>query len=304
LDKPLDARVATRARKQHGLVTFEQLTDLGMTPGMRRRRLDAGQWTKAGRSIIRIAGTTVTWESELMARVLAAGKDAMASHRSAAVLWKLDGFRQGRPELVIPNDRRYRPKGARVHRSGDLDRIEASPRRGIPTTPVARTLLDLGAVVKQAKVHVAIDDARRRKLVSWDDLLTILVAHARRGRDGVGTLRTILDEHFGEVTVTESGFERLVIVALLEAGLPRPVLQHTVALGGRTYRLDLAYPEKRVAIELDGQVHLQREVWENDHERQNAFVLAGWTLLRFTWRDYLHRRSALVAEVWASLHRP
>ena len=71
----------------------------------------------------------------------------------------------------------------------------------------------------------------------------------------------------------------------VEAGLPRPVLQHPVELGGRRYRIDLAYPEQRVAIELDGSVHLRRDVWEADHERQKALVLAGWTVLRFTWRE-------------------
>jgi very-short-patch-repair endonuclease len=304
LDLPLDAQVAERARRQHGLVTFAQLAELGVTEKMRRRRITSGQWTKTGRSVVRIAGTTVTWESELMASVLAAGDGAMASHRSAAVLWNLEGFRKGKPELVVPHEQRYRGSGARVHRSTDLDRVSAVVRNGIPATPPARTLLDLGAVVSPARVHVAIDDARRRELADWDDLLAILVAHARRGRDGVGTLRSILDEHFGEVAVTESGFERLVVAALLESGLPRPVLQHTVTMVGHTYRLDLAYPERRLGIELDGGTHLRREVWENDHVRQNAFILAGWTLLRFTWRDYLQRRPALVHEVWAALHRP
>jgi hypothetical protein len=304
LDLPLDAQVAERARRQHGLVTFDQLTELGLTEKMRRRRLASGQWTKTGRSVVRIAGANSSWESELMAAVLAAGDGAMASHRSAAVLWNLEGFRPGKAELVIPHGRRYRGTGVRVHRSTDLDRITAVVRNGVPVTPVARTLLDLGAVVTPSRVHVAIDDARRRALTDWDELLAVLVAHARRGRDGVGTLRSILDDHVGEVAVTESGFERLVVAALLETGLPRPALQHTVILLGRAYRLDLAYPDHRLGIELDGGTHLRREVWENDHVRQNAFILAGWTLLRFTWRDYLHRRSGLVAEVWAALHRP
>lgn len=304
MDLPLDAQVAERARRQHGLVTFDQLTELGLTEKMRRRRLASGQWTKTGRSVVRIAGANSSWESELMAAVLAAGDGAMASHRSAAVLWNLEGFRPGKAELVIPHGRRYRGTGVRVHRSTDLDRITAVVRNGVPVTPVARTLLDLGAVATPSRVHVAIDDARRRALTDWDELLAVLVAHARRGRDGVGTLRSILDDHFGEVAVTESGFERLVVAALLETGLPRPVLQHTVILLGRAYRLDLAYPDHRLGIELDGGTHLRREVWEHDHVRQNAFILAGWTLLRFTWRDYLHRRSGLVAEVWAALHRP
>ena len=50
--------------------------------------------------------------------------------------------------------------------------------------------------------------------------------------------------------MTDSGFERLVVSRLVEAGLPAPVLQHAVEVGGRRYRIDLAYPGERVAIEL------------------------------------------------------
>lgn len=67
------------------------------------------------------------------------------------------------------------------------------------------------------------------------------------------------------------------------------------------YEPDLAYPDAMVAIELDGGVHLKREVWEADHARQNALVLAGWQLLRFTWRDYRRSPQRLVREIKAAL---
>jgi very-short-patch-repair endonuclease len=300
----IDSLVAERALAQHGFVTLDQLAGLGATTRMRRSRLAAGRWIKVDRRLIRLAGVPSTWASDLMAAVLAAGGDAVASHRSAAALWELEGSEQGGPEITIPISRTFQRKGIHVHRSTDLDRVEPIGQQGIPTTPVARTLLDLGAVWRRRQVHIAIDDARRRNLVTWDDLLSTLVAHARRGRNGVGTLRAILDDHLDEVTATESGLERLVVSVLLEAGLPRPALQYKVKIGGRTFRVDLAYPDERVAIELDGQHHLRREVWESDHERQNAFVLAGWTVLRFTWRDYMDRRSALVQEIWTAIgHR-
>ncbi len=99
-----------------------------------------------------------------------------------------------------------------MHQSTDLDRTTPTVIDGIPVTLVARTLLDLGAVVTPKKVHIAVDHARRAKLTNWNVLLNTLMLHARRGRDGVGALRSILDEHFGEVTAAESGFERLVYI--------------------------------------------------------------------------------------------
>jgi hypothetical protein len=238
----------------------------------------------------------------LLAHVLSAGPGAVASHRSAAVLWELEGCRPGVPELTLPNGRRYRRPGVRTHESTDLHLVTVVRRRGIPTTPVARTLLDLGGVLHRDRVHVAIDHARRRRLTDWDALLTTLIDHARRGRNGVGTLRAILDDHYGE-EAADSGFERLVIALLLAAGLPRPVLHHEVTVRGHTCHIDLAYPDERIAIELDGLDHLRPEVFEVDRPRQNSVVLDGWAVLRFTWRQYRDRPDEVVADVRQALVR-
>jgi very-short-patch-repair endonuclease len=300
---PIDTAVARLAAAQHGLVTVAQLLELGFSQAAIRRRVATGRWVKVDRGVIRIAGAPVTWESQVLACVLAAGEGAVASHRTAAALWQLDGSRRGTPDISVPRNRRYQRDVVYVHRATDLDRIRPVRRSGIPTTPIERTLLDLGAVSRRGLVELAIDHARRRGLTDWDHLLTCLVSHARRGRDGVGTLRAILDDHSAEVRATDSGFERLVYVRLVEAGLPRPVLQYEVHVDGRTYRLDLAYPDLKLAIELDGSIHLRRDVWEKDHARQNALMLDGWTILRFTWRDYTEHQTRLVSEVRAALVR-
>ena len=297
----IDRHVAQLATRQHGLITAAQVASFPAPRPLATRRLAAGRWVEVAEGVFRVAGAPVTWHSQQLAAVLAAGAGAVASHRAAGVLWGLDGCRPGLPEVTVPRGRRYRPDHARAHQSTDLHLVRPVTREGIPTTPPARTLLDLGAVVPLGRVHLAVDDARRRRLVTWDDLLATLVAHARRGRGGVAKLRAILDEHFGETAVTESGFERLVVARLVQAGLPRPVLQHEVVVGGRNFRLDLAYPDQRIAIELDGSIHLRRDVWEADHARQNALVLAGWMVLRFTWRDYLDRGPFLVGEVRRAL---
>ena len=301
---PQDKAIARLAARQHGLVTTGQLRELGLSRKVVSRRVTKGQWLKVAPTVLRLAGTPVTWESHVLEHVLAAGPGAVASHRSAAVLWKLDGAKQGKPEVAVPNTRCPAVPGARLHRSGDLDRVPVVRRSNIPTTPIERTLLDLGAVVSFERVQLAIDDALRRKLTNIDRLLDTLVRHARRGRDGVGPLRAALERLLIETDTTDSGFERLVLTLLAEVELPPPVLHHQVCIDGRTYKPDLAYPDHMVAIELDGGVHLRRDVWEADHARQNALVLAGWTLLRFTWTDYSRSRHRLVREIHTALTSP
>lgn len=303
LTSVVEDEVTCLAARQHGLLATRQLVELGLSAAVVRRRIASGRWAKVDTGVVRIAGTPVTWASQVLASVLAAGPDAVASHRTAGALWELDGCRRGPIDISVSAGKRYRRDGIYTHESTDLDRSERVYRRGIPVTPIDRTLLDLCAKSRSVNVQLAIDHARRRGATDWDRLLTCLVTHARRGRDGVGILRAILDAHFAEVARTDSGFERLVYVRLVEAGLPKPVLQHEVSIDGRTYRLDLAYPDLKLAIELDGSVHLERDTWERDHERQNALILAGWTVLRFTWRDYIQRQTRLVTEVRVALRR-
>ena len=299
----IDRLVAARAASQHALITAAQFGALGGTVAMSRLRVRSGRWTKAAEGVFRLAGAPVTWHSRVLAAVLAAGEGAVASHRTAATLHQIEGARPGPPEVTVPRGRRFRPTGVRSHESTDLHLATVVRVDAIPTTTVGRTLLDLGAVIPARRVHLAVDNARRRSLTTWDDLLDVLVAHARRGRRGVGTLRAILDEHYDELAVTESAPERLLVALLVQAGLPRPMLQHQVEVGGRRYRIDLAYPPQRIAIEYDGRQHAELEVWEADHPRQNDIVLAGWTVLRYTRRTYLRQPERIVREVGAALAR-
>ena len=73
---------------------------------------------------------------------------------------------------------------------------------------------------------------------------------------------------------------------LVGAGLPRPVQQHEIRTNGRTIRIDLAYPQARIAIEFDGWTyHSTRGAFDNDRARANELELLGWTVLRFTTKS-------------------
>ena len=88
-----------------------------------------------------------------------------------------------------------------------------------------------------------------------------------------------------------------------EAGLPRPVLQYVIrdSLGRFLAQVDLAWPEHRVVVEFDGNVHRDRRVFVEDLRRQNGIVLADWRVLRFSSADVLGRASVLLATLRAAL---
>ena len=74
--------------------------------------------------------------------------------------------------------------------------------------------------------------------------------------------------------------------------------------GGGRYRLDLAYPDLRIAIELDDKAtHLTDKAFEDDRIRENRLKLAGWLVLRYTWERLLNEPDVIVREVREAVDR-
>ena len=87
------------------------------------------------------------------------------------------------------------------------------------------------------------------------------------------------------------------------AGLSGPLVQFDVLdrAGRFVARVDLPYPELRLAIEYDGDHHRERGTFRRDVARLDALRLCGWTVLRFTADDVLRHPARVVAQVRACL---
>jgi very-short-patch-repair endonuclease len=214
-----------------------------------------------------------------MAAALWGGEEALVSHRAAGVLWALDGVTGRRVEITVGREFDRRSPLVIVHRSlhPDPDRREL---HGIPITSPARTLIDLARALSPHRLELAVEDAFRRQLTTPEELDRELWPIGGRGRTGCGVLRELLESRG---TTTESPWETRVRRLLLDHGLPAPVAQHPVTVAGRTFRLDLAYPEHRVDVEFDSlRWHTGRERLEADSERRNLLNTAGWRIVHVT----------------------
>ncbi len=289
------------ARRQHGLITRTQALDAGYTRNQVEHRVSRGSWTPLEQGVYLLASHTATWKSSVMAAVLRT--DGVASHRSAGFLWSLDGIRASRPEVTVPHAKKVGSRTATIHRTGQWDRIEATVRSGIAVTGVARTLLDMAWWLSPTQLLIAVDNARLRNLVDWEDLYTVYRRHSRQGRTSCGPFRLMLERHLGEETMSRSGWNRLVQRMLTDGGLPKAELEYKVqGPDGFQADLDLAYPDQRIGIELDSATwHLNRTSFENDPRRRNQVQNLGWSVLNFTWSDYAERSDELVATVRAAL---
>jgi len=181
-----------------------------------------------------------------------------------------------------------------------MDRADITTRDRIPCTGLARTVLDLAAVVGPKRLEHTIDAVIRDRMLEWIDLYDVLVRHSRRGRDGCGRLRAILDVRYGDESVPLSSWSRMVSDLLVDWGRPKPELEYRVLArdGSFVAQVDLAYAESKLAIELDSiRWHLNHESFRRDPRRRNKLILAGWTVLNFTWADYVDEPAQLCATV-------
>lgn len=291
------AIVAVRAGSQHGLVERSQVLGAGVSPSTLRRWVAAGRLVVVFPGVYRVAGAPVTWEQRLLAAVLAAGDGAMASHRSAARLWQV--LDADVLELTVPAHRRPRLPGVVVHRSEDVSGARPVRRARVPTTTPLRMLVDLGAVVGGGAVEDALDRALERRLVSVAGVERTLGRLACRGRSGAGVLRTVLDRRALGAAPADSLLEPRMARLLRAHALPAPVFQHEVRHGGRfVARVDFAYPDAGLAVEVDGYgSHSSPRAFQADLRRQNALVALGWTVLRFTWSDVVGRPEKVATEI-------
>ncbi|WP_271984486.1 endonuclease domain-containing protein [Pseudoclavibacter terrae] len=101
----------------------------------------------------------------------------------------------------------------------------------------------------------------------------------------------------------ESPRETATRLALLAAGLPEPTVAHEVFHAGRFLgRVDLAYPELRIAIEYDGKHHWTEEQALKDIARINRIQQAGWLVIRVT-RKQLSNPAEFFAQVRMAMTR-
>lgn len=286
------------AERQHGLITRAQAIEAGLSPAAIRHRLESGRWHLVRGGVYRLPGSPRTWHQRLLAVVLAAGSGAVASHSSAAALFGVPGFPSGRrPEISTPRDRRVRHPDAAVHRSLWLPDSHVAIVEGIPTTRVARTLVDLAGAVLPGRLERALDNSLSMGIVTLASLATVTHELTRPGRPGIAIMRRLLADRGAGYVAPASELEARFLALVRAAGLPEPVRQCDVGdehdwLG----RSDYGYLAERVLIELDSRRHHLSELdFQRDRERDNRRIAAGWRPLRFTWHDITARPKEVIA---------
>jgi hypothetical protein len=283
----VEQKLAHMAGRAHGVVTRARLLRAGVSSAEIEHRVSIGALLREHRGVYRVGHRAPSLEARYVAAVLACGDQALLSGRAAGYLLGLLKGRAPAPEVTAPTDRRV--PGVKTRRSYRLAR-DAMTWRKIPVTTVARTLVDLAAVLSADDLARACHEAGVRHHTTPAMVEAVL---ARRPRTpGAAKLRAILR---GDVHVTLSKLESRFLKLLREAVLPLPPHTNRPA-GGR--RVDCRWPEQRLTVELDSyRYHHSRHAWERDRRREREAYARGDDFRRYTYGDVFERPQHMLAEL-------
>jgi very-short-patch-repair endonuclease len=226
---------------------------------------------------------------------------------SAAYLHGVDLLPRDSPvSVTLPGTARVRPHPRVAVTYADLPTDDVTRFAALPLTTGVRTAFDLGRRLPRTEALVALDALLHRKVVRPATLAGYLDGHPRW--PGLTQLRELLAVAEPR---TESAMETRLRLILLDAGLPPLTAQHAVrtANGRHLGRVDLAYPDWRIAIEYEGDHHRERPHFRRDITRLNALRAHGWLVLRFTADEVSQHPGQVVTHVTAVIrerrqHRP
>jgi very-short-patch-repair endonuclease len=221
--------------------------------------------------------------------------DAVIGGHSAAAWWGAPFAGPADPVTVLRgSDVQWDgPRGVRVHqtvlRPGDRTAVD-----GVPVSTPLRTAWDVAALEPLGTAVAALDAMVRADALSQPQLRQLAARGA--GRFGAARVRRAVELVDPRA---ESPPESRVRVALVLAGLT-PVPQYPVLIGGRELRVDLGWPEVKVAVEYEGAYHFEDDQIVLDDERLALLRAAGWLVIRISAAD-LRDLDAVVEKVQRAL---
>ncbi len=267
------------ASRAHGVVARAELLRAGLSAEAIRQRVDKGLLLPIHRGVYRAGHHARSVEARYLAAVKACGQEALLSGRAAAHLWRLIKGSSPQPEVLTPKERHVR--GVRIRRARRSQLPNAVTHRGIPVTPVPRTLVDLASSLTESALARACHEAGVLYRTTPKQVDAVL--RQLPNAPGRKKLERVLH---GDVPVTLSRLESRFLELLREAGLPLPITNKVA--GG--HRVDCRWPEQQLTVELDSyRHHNSRHAWEMDRFREREARSRGDEFRRNTWRDCLRR---------------
>jgi hypothetical protein len=240
----------------------------------------------------------VDTQLRLRALDLATGTTVAVCLGTAAAAYGFDTEETADLHVLNPGGGQLRStEGLVVHRR------DGAPLRlvaGRPVTAPAWTAVEVACGLRRPRALATLDAALRSGTCSGLDLQK--AAWQQAGRRGIVTVRELLPLAAPEA---ESPMESEARLVMIDGGLPPPMLQYEVVdASRRTWRLDFAWPEFRLAVEYDGVAwHSGPKEFLRDRRRSGALQDLGWIAIPIVAEDVRRWPRQLVRRIEAHLER-
>ena len=297
----LDKEISRTAERQGGVITVRDLARIGISHNESQHRVRTGRWTRIHRGVFLIGGVRMTPHVARWAAVLAVGERAACSHATAAAVWALGVHEDpSMIHILLPRASVVSLKQVVGHRTSALFADDLTRVGGLPVTTVERTIVDTAALLSDRRLGRTIDSALRRRILSLDRLRRCIARLGAAPNRRTSPLHRALAERIPGYRPGDSDFESDVLRMIRGWKFPIPAQSYRLRLSHTDYHLDLAWPDRRVAVELDSwQYHRGRQSFDDDRRRSNLLARNGWTAFRFTPTTPASEIRGLLAEALA-----
>jgi predicted transcriptional regulator of viral defense system len=281
------AQIAALASAQHAVFGLDQLERLGLTARAIQQRTSTARLHRVHHAVYSLVPPKLlTRRGRYMAAVLACGRGAALSHRSAGDLLRVRATSRPRVDVIVPGRSHRKHEGIDLHRSTTLTEADVTTVDKIPCTTVARTLLDLADALPRRALERAFDQAEVMQLFDLRALEDQLGRNAKRC--AAAKVQDVLATHYIGRTQTWSELEEAFLSMIRAANIPAPEVNAWIVLpdGETPIRGDFVWREQRLVVETDGHgTHGTRQQFEQDRRRDQRLAAAGWRVIRITWRQ-------------------
>lgn len=275
-------RLLDLASANHGVVTHTDIAACGIRRAEQDHLVALGVLRRVHRGVYACPGTQLSSWGEAMALSRACGANAVLSHSTAAAIHSFPLVPPSPwPEITVVGTRHPRPERAAVHRVARLAPADVEMRSGVAVTRAARTLVDIAARFKVEDLGRLVDEGVIARLWTIEALEHAIRRTGGRGKPGVANLTTLVASRREEPS-WDSHLERKVCRILGPFG-PFQV-HYQLVLDGSLLILDIAWPDRKVAVEVDGfSVHgTSRTKFDRDRRHGNLLAAHGWRVARVT----------------------
>ncbi len=273
------------AERHDGLLTNDVASEGGVSRGQMARRRESGRYRTLRREVFVVAGAPSTWRQQVRAVALTCGPKVAVAHATAARLLGADVADDGSIHVIGPISRLVRLNGVTCHRSTTLEPEDVVHRAGIQCTSALRTIVDISGSLTIDALGKLIDFFLRTRQMELEELRDRVDRSRPAPGRSIKKLRIVLGARIPGYDPGESELEGRIARIIDRAGLARPKQQHRVRLDGDRYRIDFAWPDRKLYLEGNGfGFHRLSSDLDSDARRQNKLVLDGWTPIEITWR--------------------